>query len=276
MQELRQSLQYAEYMKEIGWTVESADSCQIFIKKFPIFSFIKIQRPEEIPFSKIDKIAKKKRAFVVCLEPSTVNHQSSIINHGYRPAKSPYLPSKTIHLNLTLSEEKILAQMKKDARYSIRKAREIEIKKLKYEDIGGFHHAWKKSINWRRYRPSLKTLQALKQAFGQNAIFLRATLRHMPSAKMLAGAVILTAGKTAYYYYAFTSNEGRRKFAQYLLVWEAIKLAKKQGCKIFDFEGIYDPRFPQKSWRGFSHFKKSFGGKEIEYPESFRKYRLPF
>ena len=34
-----------------------------------------------------------------------------------------------------------------------------------------------------------------------------------------------------------------------------------RGLKIFDFEGIYDQRFPKlnKGWIGFSNFKKGFG-----------------
>jgi lipid II:glycine glycyltransferase (peptidoglycan interpeptide bridge formation enzyme) len=48
------------------------------------------------------------------------------------------------------------------------------------------------------------------------------------------------------------------------------------GCKIFDFEGIYDSRFPIKSWLGFTHFKKQFGGNEIAYPGCYIKFRLPF
>jgi peptidoglycan pentaglycine glycine transferase (the first glycine) len=62
----------------------------------------------------------------------------------------------------------------------------------------------------------------------------------------------------------------------YFIVWEAMKEAKKRGCKIWDFEGIYDARWPNKSWLGFSHFKKSFGGEEIEFPGSFEKWRWPF
>lgn len=50
--------------------------------------------------------------------------------------------------------------------------------------------------------------------------------------------------------------------------------AKKRGCKIFDFEGIYDERFPNKSWLGFTHFKKSFGGYEVSYPGTYTKTRL--
>lgn len=268
--DLRQSSQYANFMKLIGWLVEKVNGDYIYIRKIPLtpFSVVKLQRPKIIPFKKIDQLAKKYRAFAVYLEPLAFNHPSPISHHQYRPCRLPFLPTKTIHIDLTQSEGKILAGMEKDARYSIRKARRTVIKKFSNEEIEEFHQAWKKSVSWRRYIPSLESLKALKKSFGKNAIFL--------TGNYLAGTVILIAGKTAYYYYAFSSGEGREKFAQYLLVWEAIKEAKKQGCKIFDFEGIYDERFPQKSWKGFSHFKEGFGGKEIEYVGCFVKYRLPF
>lgn len=279
--DLRQSQEYAEYLKSIGWVVEKTDGCHIYIRKIPLtpFSIIKIQRPRKIPFRKTDRLAKKYRALVIYLEPLTINHKSSThsegisrseLNHKYRPSKSPFLPAKTIHLDLTQPKKKILAQMKKDARYEIRKAKRKEIQLIKVQDLAKFHQAWKKSVDWQRYVPSLKSLQHLKKAFGEKAVFLGI------GKPLIAGTVILMANKTAYYYYAFSSKEGRRKSAQYLLVWEAIKLAKKQGCKIFDFEGIYDERFPIKSWKGFSHFKRSFGGKEIEYSGCFVKYRFPF
>ena len=285
MADLRQSEKYAHYLKLIGWTVEKVGRNFIFVRRLPVipFSVIKVQRPKSpLSLVKIDQLAKKYRALAIYLEPSTnclagrqVNHQSSLINHRYHLHQSPFLPTKTIQLDLTRTEEKIMAQMKKDTRYGLRKAKKIEIKKLRDKEIREFHQAWKKAVSWRRHLPSLKNLQALKKAFGNKALFLAFAKDKIPKTQSLAGAVILMANKTAYYFYAFTAKKGRRNFAQYRLVWEAIKLAKKQGCKIFDFEGIDDERFPQKSWQGFSHFKKGFGGKEVEYPGCFRKSNFP-
>ncbi len=119
--------------------------------------------------------------------------------------------------------------------------------------------------------PSLKWLQALKDSFKDD--FFQLTAKNAKSEPILAGIILLKHDKIMYYYYAFSSKEGQKLFAPYLLVWEGIKLAKKQGCQIFDFEGIEDSRYKStKSWRGFTHFKKSFGGKEVEYPGSFSQY----
>lgn len=303
MSDLRQTKEYARYLESIGWIVEKINSDFIFIRKIPLapFSVIKFQRPSKINFKKIDRLAKKYHAPTIYLEPQlpTINYQL-LTDNSYHPCKSPFLPTKTIQLDLTKSEKQIYSKIKKDARYGIRKAKNECITILRYNekdasdgvgltpsgveeeamtpprrgysDFQIFHRSWKKSVSWQRHVPSLKTLTALKKSFGQKAIFLISTQN--VANKVIAGAVILLTGKAAHYYYAFTSKEGRNKSAQYLLVWEAIMLAKKLGCQIFDFEGIYDQRFPIKSWRGFTHFKKSFGGKEVEYPGCFIKYFL--
>lgn len=88
---------------------------------------------------------------------------------------------------------------------------------------------------------------------------------------LLAGILLIIEEKTAHYFYAASSPLGRNLCAPSLLTWEAMKLAKKKGCTIFDFEGIYDERFPQKSWQGFSYFKESFGGEILSYPGRFIK-----
>ncbi|MFC1727398.1 lipid II:glycine glycyltransferase FemX [Patescibacteria group bacterium] len=330
--DLRQSQEFAEYLKSQGWTIEHTPGAvnhpgsgrmdslaPIFIRKIPLtpFSIIKVQRPEKIDFAKINQLAKKYRALAIYLEPKfavTPGVAAGTLpvwkNQGYHLSKSPYLPTKTIHLDLAQSEKQLLAQMKKDARYSLRKAQRsckvvnnspgVAEQRTKTPRGGGknnlstFHHAWKKSVSWQRHVPSQKSLISLKKSFGKNVIFLTASYSDTPvyrskggEAKtrspspgvghsILAGTIILLTNTTAYYYYAFTSKKGRKKMAQYHLVWEAIKLVKKRGCQIFDFEGIYDPRFPIKTWQGFSHFKKSFGGKEVEYPGCFTKKRLPF
>ena len=84
-----------------------------------------------------------------------------------------------------------------------------------------------------------------------------------------SGAIFLKTKDTSHYWQAFTGSEGRKKQIQYKIVWEGIIWAKRSGCKIFDFEGVFDERFPKNSWKGFTHFKKSFGGYEVIYPGMF-------
>lgn len=265
--DLRQSKEFTQYMKLSGWIAEKVDDCFVYLRKLPLLPplIMKVQYPAQpIPFAKIEKLAQKYKPLQIQIQP--LRMEPGFEKYGYKLSGGGGHVTKTLQIDLTQSENKILFQMKKDARYGIRKAEKQTLQITKANDLEKFHQAWKKSVSWQRYVPSLKALGRLKKAFAEKAVFLLA-----PS---LGGTVILMTDSAAYYYYAFTSKNGRKKFAQYLLVWEAIRLAKKQGCKIFDFEGIYDKRFPIKSWKGFSHFKKSFGGKEIKYPGVFTKSRL--
>jgi lipid II:glycine glycyltransferase (peptidoglycan interpeptide bridge formation enzyme) len=114
---------------------------------------------------------------------------------------------------------------------------------------------------------SEKNLIAMRRAFGKK-------MKLVTSDDLSAGGMFLVANKKAYYWQGFSSNAGRKSLAQYKVVWEGVLWAKKMGARRFDFEGIYDERFPLPTWRGLSHFKKSFGGSEVVYPGCFSKWML--
>lgn len=268
MSDIRQSKQYADYLSKIGWIVERINDTSYFIKKFPIFgSVLKIQRPKTIDFEVIERSRKKYRAFQIIIEPKNKTQTQGILNNGYKQSKSSYLPTKTLHLDLDISKQKLFISLKKDAKYALRKNKDVGFKIYDLSNIKEFRRIWKKAVGWKRYVPPLKNLQALKKAFGENSLFII-------DCDKTAGAIFLAAGKTGYYWQAFTGKKGRKSRVQYGIVWNGILWAKKKGAKILDFEGIYDERFPNKSWLGFSHFKKSFGGYEVTYPGAFVKTRL--
>ena len=108
----------------------------------------------------------------------------------------------------------------------------------------------------------------LKKIFAEDALFIL-------SKDKSSGAIFLKGGKMSYYWQAFTGSTGRENMSQYKIVWEGILWAKARGARVFDFEGVFDSRFPDKSWKGFSHFKKSFGVEVKTYPGAFVKTRLP-
>lgn len=261
MKDIRQSQKYADYLSQTGWEVERFKGVNHFIKKIPLFgSFIKIQRPEKLRAADIKIIIKKYRGFQVVIEPTNEKDEKLIIKQGFRQSRSPFLPSRTICIDLRKSKEELLLGFKKDCRGAIRKNEKTKFEKI--QSIKKFRDCWKKSVGLKRYVPSLSQLLVLKKSFGEDALFLN---------KNDSGAIFLKAGEIAYYWQAFTGKRGRKKQIQYKVVWEGILWAKGIGAKIFDLEGIFDERFPNKDWRGFTHFKKSFGGHEVEYPGAYTK-----
>jgi hypothetical protein len=276
MIDIRQSQHFANYLKRFGWTVERIEETNYFIRKFPLIgSILKLQRPENFDFDTIDKLCRKYRVFQIILEPKDTVHGSLLSTHGYKLSKRPYLPSKTLQIDLTQSPTSIFKNIKKDARRAIKQGSGLVIKSLSTPDeITKWREAWKNSVKFDRYVPPLKQLLNLRKSFGpNNSLFLAS---HNIVGRIIGGVLFTRSSHDfAYYWYGFTNDEGRTSLSQYSLLYQGILWAKKQGCKVFDFEGVYDPRFPNKSWLGFSHFKYSFGGYEVEYPGCYTKYRLP-
>lgn len=263
MLDVRQTPQYARFMSQTGWSVEKANGIYCYIRKIPILgNFIKIQRPKKILTEQdINILRDKYKPFQIIIEPVT-NHQSLVTNH-FRQSKSPFVPSKTLHIDVTVSKMKLFNQLKKDARYALRKAQNSKLVDIKH-NLELFHSSWKAAVPFDRYVISLDHLQKLQQAFGDKSLFLL-------SQDNSSGAFFIRSSDTAYYWQAFTNKAGRSSQIQYKVVWEGILWAKRSGCKVFDFEGIYDARFPNKKWLGFTHFKKSFGGVEVEYPGAYSR-----
>lgn len=270
MNDIRQTAKYAKYLKKIGWQVERIGEINYFIKKFPLIgSVIKIQRPENISIKKIQNLAKKHHAFQIIIEPKTQLDADFLENVGFRLSRNPYLPTKTLHLDLTKTQDELFSQLKKDVKYSFRKTEKLKIEEVKkVNEIGDFKKAWKRAVGLKRYVPPVSQLKMLKKIFNEDALFLK-------TKDCSASAIFLLGDNIAYYWQAFSDKKARKELFQYKIVWKGILWAKSRGAKVFDFEGIYDSRFPNKSWEGFTHFKRSFGGHEVKYPGAFIKWRMP-
>lgn len=272
-EDLRQSGKWAKYLSHLGWHIEKP----FFIRKLPLIgSIIKIQRPLVIPpIEKIDETAEKHRALFVKLEPSFA--EAPKVLRSFTPDGWPLLPSKTIWIDLTPSEEEILTNFSKDSRYSIRRAErnEVEIRSLELEvgNLETFYNLLRETGKRKKFWvPPEADLQAKAQAFkGKSTLILA-----YHQSELIAGALILFHDQVAYYHHAASNLKGRKLLAPYLIVWEAIRLAKKQGCHTFDLEGIYDHRYKiYKRWKNISIFKRKFGGKETEYPGSYIRFYNP-
>lgn len=269
MVDIRQSLEYANYIKHSGWIVERIKDTNYFIKRLPLFgSFIKIQRPEFIDGKTIQDLSKKYKAFQIIIEPKDgINNQWMSANK-YRITKTPYLPSKTLLLDLRQTKSELFNGLAKDAKNAVKKNKEIKLHNCK-DDLKEFQESWAKTVGLKRHVYSMNSLLSLKKSFKDNSLFLLDKSTN-------SGAIFLIADKSAYYWQAFTSVSGRKSQVQYKIVWGGVLWAKKKAMKLFDFEGVFDPRFPDNSWLGFTHFKKSFGGYEVEFPGAFAKWRVPY
>lgn len=268
-------------MKLIGWETIKIGNGQIYIKKFPLIgSVIKAQRIKPpIPFLQIEKLVKKHRAFLVEIdqEKPVTNDQWSVVSdfkkYGYKINKRPYFPTKTIQIDLARPEKEIFNSFSEAKRRAVRKAIKNGVTIKEADNYKEFSWLKKKSLLEKFVLPIMaeKEVKNLWQAFSpKNSKIILAYFKKQP----VAGIFLLHYNKVAYYWLAASCKLGKKLFAPTLLIWETLKIAKKLGCQVFDFEGVYDQRFPVKSWLGFTKFKQGFGGKEILYPPSLIKTKI--
>jgi len=265
MKDVRQTIEYAEYLKRLGWKIEKNKDVNYFVKKIFAFSILKVSRPERIDIKKLFEIAKKNKSVQLSIEPKDKTQENILKENKFGLEKLSGGITKTIHIDLTKSKDQIIKEFAKDTVSYLEKTQNLKI--YTPDKLEKFYQSWKESVPFIRYVPSLKGLYHLKESFGEKAIFLI-------TANGSAGAIFLKSEDSFHYWQSFSSETGRKELASYKIIWSAISMAKDMGVKIFDLEGIYDERFPIKTWKGFSHFKKSFGGKEIEYPGNYSKINL--
>ncbi len=278
MTDIRQSPQFANFMKALNWKVEKIGAVNVFLKKFPFLGFFaKISRPPEtLTSGEILNFIKKQRIFRLKVSPDVLitdkNYnliRKKFLKNGFKIENSPFTPTTDIFIDLTKKEEEIFDEFQPSKRRGVRRAIKngvivkesssyedfIKIRKKQYAPMGFLLVNEMKKL-WENFYP-------------ENASLLLA----YKSQKPVAGILLLFYEKIAYYWYASALAQGKKLFAPTLLVWEALKLSQKRGCKTFHFEGIYDGRFPKaaSSWRGFTKFKEGFGGEKVIYMENFTR-----
>lgn len=242
MADLRQSEEFAKFITSLGWIVEKG----IFIRPLWIFGAIAKIRRGKLP----------------------VDYKHILTKHHVWLLKIDNSPTKTLQINLIPSLKNIFGQFKKDCRYIIRRSSVLSIRYL-INNFDEFYEIWKKSAKRKNlWIPSPKDYFSLIKCFGNKCFCI--TINNE------AGALVLIHDSVAYYYYAGATKEGVKQNLPYLVVWKCIQEAKKRKCKLWDFEGIYDERFPNKDWLGFSHFKKSFGGTEVNFSGPTTSYHRAF
>ncbi len=230
----------------------SVFSIQKIIKAMRDF-LIDLAKKEGYPFIRIGPI----------LENSQENQQL-FRDLGFKMAPI-YLHSEDFWiLPLEKSEDELLADMRKTTRYLIKKAIRDGVTIEKSTDtisVTSFLRIYEETIKRERFSPySDRYIQKEFEAFHKykNALFLFG--KH--EGKILASALILFTKSGAFYHQGASIHS--KIPVPYLLQWEAIKEAKKRGCRFYNFWGILIPGRTPRVWEGLTTFKTGFGGYEYQ------------
>lgn len=307
MTDIRQAKPYALFLHALGWETErhSRGYSAAIKPLLPLFGILKLQRVtlESIDFAWLKALARHHLVFVSYIELAdrlvvsvhTPYDQQAVTSyfesvtrtlqvHGYVPVSHGMLPSKTQVINLTQSMEKILGDMKPKTRYNIGLAQR---KKVALSVISAHEFLTNQALieevnallqqNARRagyWVEGKSWIQKKLKAFDTQAFVVMARSSHT-SRELLAVALFLYSQDTLFYWVNGSTSSGRKMFAPSLIIHEALKIGRERGLKEFDFDGVFDERFPNKRWLGYTHFKKGFGGSYVYYAPCFVK-RLAF
>jgi len=175
----------------------------------------------------------------------------------------------TWKLDITLSEEDLLKEMRKTTRYTIKqveKNEDITIEKSEdSKDLGIYQELNRQVALRQKFVPfSDEHIRNEFEIFAKDnqALLIFGKCKD----EIVAGALVVFWQGTGYYHQAASLSKHAKLSVPYLLQWEAIKEAKKRGCGSYDFWGYVDPKAnPNHPWAGPTLFKMGYGGQAYEY-----------
>jgi len=201
---------------------------------------------------------------------------------GWRYSSEQVQFKNTVIINLEYSEEALLARMKQKTRYNIRLAQKkgVTVRLISRQDFPVLYKMYAET--------SLRDGFAIRSDeyyFKVWNTFLENGMAHGLLAEVegepVAGLLLFHFANRAWYLYGMSTDQHREKMPNYLLQWEAMRLAKQLGCEMYDLWGAPDVFNETDNMWGVFRFKEGLGGEVIRtcgawdftpYPIIYRFY----
>lgn len=229
----------------------------------------KDKKTVKVVFEKIAEIAKKEKCVFVRVRPQLINTPENLqllADLGLKKSPMHLAAEHTVIIDLTKPEDELLANMRRQTRYEVRRAAKqgITVEKSQSEEI--FKEFRKVQAETAKRQgfvpPNLRTLMAEREAFGDNiAIYVAKT----DEGKPIAYGMIIKDGKEGDYYEAASTELNRKMPGAYALLWQVMKDLKAEGYERFNLWGIAPAGQPNHRYAGVTTFKTGFGGEVVEY-----------
>ena len=192
---------------------------------------------------------------------------------GWRLSEEQIQFRNTVLIDLSLSEDELLARMKQKTRYNLRLAsrKGVKVRVGSRNDLGMLYRMYAET--------SLRDGFVIRdegyyhnvwQTF-LNADMLEPLIAEVDDEPVAAVMIFRFAGK-AYYMHGMSTEFHREKMPNYVLQWEAIRHSRAAGCSVYDMWGapeIFNENDPM--W-GVFRFKAGLGGNVLR---TIGAYDLP-
>ena len=196
--------------------------------------------------------------------PEGIALQKELRQRGWRYSQDQIQFRNSVLLDLQKSEEELLAAMKQKTRYNIRLAarkgvgvRQGELSELPMLYQMYTETAVRDGFVIRHENYYLNTWRNFIEA--GMAKTLVAEVGNQP----IAALILFHFNGTARYMFGMSTETSRDLMPNYLLQWEAIRLAKQLGCRTYDMWGAPEVFDESDSMWGVFRFKEGFNGTTV-------------
>lgn len=221
-------------------------------------------------FSEIYQAAKIFNCVFIRFRPAiedTAENRAYIQKTGAIKASFHLNAEHTVMIDLTKTEEELLADFRRQTRYEVRRAEKLKIKVIDETNspdiIQEFHNVQLQTAKRQNFiPPTLRELEALKQSFGNDFKIYTA---YDVENNAIAYGLILIDGKEADYYEAASTPLNRKLPGAYALQWQVMRDLKKLGIKRYNLWGIAPEGQTNHRYSGVTTFKTGFSGERFTY-----------
>jgi peptidoglycan pentaglycine glycine transferase (the first glycine) len=203
-------------------------------------------------------------------EPCGQAIQSELEEHGWLFSKDQIQFRNTVLIDLTPSEDEMLARMKQKTRYNIRLAdkKGVRVRAAGTADLAQLYRMYAEtSVRDGFVIRGEDYYQTVWKTFHTGSInqpsttvpFSEPLIAEVDGQPVAAISLFYFAGH-AYYIYGMSRDAHREKMPNHLLQWEAICRAKELGCRDYNLWGAPNEFNEDDNLWGVFRFKEGLGG----------------
>ena len=191
---------------------------------------------------------------------------SELKRRGWRFSSDQIQFRNTVLINLSPSEDEMLARMKQKTRYNVRLAgkKGVTVRIGTLDDLPMLYKMYAEtSVRDGFVIRDESYYQTVWQSFMRSKSPTCEPLIAEVDGEPVAAVFVFYFVDRAYYIYGMSHEAHREKMPNYLLQWEAMRRAKEAGCNIYDLWGAPDVFDESDSMWGVFRFKQGLGGEVV-------------
>jgi len=259
----------------------------LYIPKGPLMMDWADEKARKIIFDGLREIAGQRNAFLLKIEPEVIlgygesgelseiggEIEDELIRNDWIYSKEQIQFRNTVVLDISLDEDKLLAEMKQKTRYNVRLAAKkgVSVRLGTGKDFESIFSIYTETAIRDGFAVREKKYYFSVWNTFYDAGMLSPLIAEVEG-ETVAAVMLFHSGDKAWYVYGMSSGKHRNMMPTYLLQWEAIRTAKSKGCRIYDMWGAPEIFGQMDPLWGVYRMKKGLGGKVLR---TIGSYDLP-